>query len=143
MPSFKGELTIQGTQEDASQACRHALGEMQLAIKKDNGLEFLANEKVKMLGFANPAKVEVQIKPSPEGINISVHTSNFGIGPIQKDHVKSVAETLLSKLRLHINEIRKPDGSPGIAEELIQLAKLKEEGFLTDEEFVAAKQKLL
>ena len=143
MPSFRKDLTVQVTHDDASQACRRALGEMQLAIKKDNGIGFVANEKIKMLGFANPAKVEIQISPSPQGTNISVHASNFGIGPLQKEHVKGVAETLLSKLRLYISETSKPGGSSGIAEELARLAKLKEDGFLSEDEFVSAKAKLL
>ena len=116
---------------------------MQLAIKKDNGIDLVANEKIKMLGFANPAKVEIQISPSPQGTNISVHASNFGIGPLQKEHVKGVVETFLSKLRLYTSETSTPRGSSGIAEELARLAKLKEDGFLSEDEFVSAKAKLL
>lgn len=143
MSTFKTELIVQESQDKASQACRFSLSEMQLAIKQDDGLVFTANEKVKLLGFANPAKIEVKIQPDSRGQCISVCTSNVGFGPFQGDHVKGVAETFLSKLQLKLSESTQLGGTAGIADELQKLASLKQQGILTEDEFAAAKAKLI
>ena len=143
MSSFKTERIFKATQEKVIHACRYALNELQLAIKQDKGTSFTANEKLKMLGFANPAKIEVDVKADTQGQKILVRTSNLGFGPIQGGHVKGVAETFLSKLMLKLEESASEAGTKGIADELQKLAALKEQGLLSDEEFTAAKAKLL
>lgn len=143
MSSFNTEQIFKATQEEAIRACRYCLNEMQLAIKQDNGTSFTANEKLKLLGFANPAKIEVDVKDDVLGQKILVRSSNLGFGPIQGGHVKGVAGTFLSKLQFKLEESTLEAGAKGIAEELQKLAALKEQGALTDEEFTAAKAKLL
>lgn len=143
MSSFKTELSVQATQGKASEACRYALSEMQLAIKHDDGLSFTANEKVKLLGFANPAKIEVKIQPGSDVLTIFVYTSNLGLGPFQGDHVRGVAETFLSKFQLKLGESTQAGGPSGISDELQKLASLKEQGILTEAEFIAAKARLI
>jgi len=143
MSSFKTERIFKATQEKAIHACRYALNDLQLAIKYDKGTSFTANEKLKILGFANPAKIEVDIKADTQGQKILVRTSNLGFGPIQGGHVKGVAETFLSKFKFKLEESASEVGTKGIADELQKLAALKEQGLLSDEEFTAAKAKLL
>jgi len=143
MSSFETDKVVQATQEEVTQACRYALNEMQVAIKQDTGLKLAAKEKLKMLGFANPAKIEVGIRQDAHGTRIAVKTSNFGLGPVQGDHAKSVAETFLGKVQFKLNESTKERGAIGIADELQKLATLKGQGVLSEEEFLAAKAKLL
>lgn len=143
MSSFETDLITQASQEQVVHACRYALGDMQVVIKQDNGISFLASEKLKMLGFTNPAKIEVRIQQVAGGQKILVKTSNAGFGPIQGSHVAGVAETFLSIFQYKLNESKSEAPKSGVADELMKLAKLKEQGLLSDDEFAAAKAKLL
>ena len=143
MSSFKSELTTKASQEKAVQACRYALKEMQLVIKKDDGAKFIANEKLRMLGFANPAKIEVDIQSANDTLRINVKASNIGLGPIQGSHVKGVAETFLSQVQLKLSESTKGESPKSVADEIAKLAALKEQGLLSEEEYSMAKARLL
>lgn len=143
MSSFKSEVTIKAGKEKAVQACRHALNKMQLVIKKDDGVKFIANEKSRMLGFANPAKIEVDIQPVNDTLRINMKASNIGLGPIQGGHVKGVAETFLSQVQLKHSESTKGVYPKSIADEIAKLAALKEQGLLSEEEYSMGKARLL
>ena len=143
MSSFKSELTTKASQEKAVQACRYALKEMQLVIKKDDGAKFIANEKLRMLGFANPAKIEVDIQSANDTLRINVKASNIGLGPIQGGHVKGVADTFLSQVQLKLSESTKGESPKSVADEIAKLAALKEQGLLSEEEYSMAKARLL
>ena len=143
MSSFKSVVTLKAGQEKAVQACRYALNEMQLVIKKDDGVKFIANEKLRMLGFANPAKIELDIQPVNDTSRINVKTSNFGLGPIQGGHVKGVAETFLSQVQLKLSESTKGESQKSVVDEIAKLAALKEQGLLSEEEYSMAKARLL
>lgn len=143
MSSFKSEVTTKAGQEKAVQVCRYALNEMQLVIKKDDGVKFIANEKLRMLGFANPAKIEVDIQPVNDTSRINVKTSNIGLGPIQGGHVKGVAETFLSQVQLKLSESIKGESQKSVVDEIAKLAALKEQGLLSEEEYSMAKARLL
>jgi len=139
--SHSTEQFFQATIEASAQACRFAFNEMQMLVKQDSGASFRANEKLR-LGFANPAKLEVDLTSEGDGCRLKVRSSNIGIGPIQGGHVKGVAETFLSNLRLRLDRL--PEGAAGgIADEIQKLGAMKEQGLLTEEEFSAAKAKLL
>lgn len=143
MSSHKISKTFEAPQASISQACRFALNEMQLAIKKDGNTVFIAKEKLKMLGFTNPAKIEVQISGDANRSNVLVNSSNMGIGPVQGGHVKSVAETFMSKVQYKLSESQAQTSRSSVADEIEKLASLKEKGLLSDEEFNAAKAKLI
>ena len=117
---------------------------MQMLVKQDTGSCFRADEKLR-LGFANPAKLEVSLTADGTGCRLSVKSSNLGFGPVQGGHVKGVAETFLSNVRLHLDRSsQQATSSPGgIADEIQKLGAMKDQGLLTDEEFAAAKAKLL
>jgi hypothetical protein len=117
---------------------------MQMQVKQDTGSSFRADEKLR-LGFANPAKLVVSLAADGESCRVSVRSSNLGFGPIQGGHVKGVAETFLSNVRLQLDRTSQQAKSApvGIAEDIQKLGALKAQGLLTDEEFTIAKAKLL
>jgi len=130
--------------ETAAQACRFALNAMQMLVKGDTGQSFQANEKARF-GFANPAKLEVSLSASGDKTKIAVNSSNFGFGPMQGGHVKGVAETFLLNVKLQLgkNQSSSPSTQSDLAGQLEKLAEMNAKGLLTDEEFAAAKAKLL
>lgn len=144
MSSYSTEQVLQADIEAGAQACRFAFNEMQMLIKQDNGSSFRADEKLR-IGFSNPAKLVVSLSASSESCRLIVRSSNVGFGPIQGGHVKGVAETFLSNVRLYLDrtsqQARRVSG--GIADDIQKLGALKDQGLLTDEEFSAAKAKLL
>ena len=113
MSSHKDAQTFDCDLEAAAQACRFAFNEMQILVKKDTGQSFVANERVR-LGFANPAKLEVNLSASGAKTTVAVNSSNFGLGPIQGGHVKGVAETFLSNVKLQLGKPRHPHHQRGM-----------------------------
>jgi hypothetical protein len=142
--SHSTEQVLQAGIEASAQACRFAFNEMQMQVKQDTGSSFRADEKLRF-GFANPAKLAVSLAADGESCLVSVRSSNFGFGPMQGGHVKGVAETFLSNVRLHLDRTSQQAKSApgGIADDIQKLGALKAQGLLTDEEFSAAKAKLL
>jgi hypothetical protein len=117
---------------------------MQMLVKQDTGSSFRADEKLRF-GFANPAKLAVSLAADGESCLVSIRSSNLGFGPIQGGHVKGVAETFLSNVRLHLDRTSQQakSASGGIADDIQKLVVLNTQGLLTDEEFAIAKAKLL
>ena len=117
---------------------------MQVLVKRDTGQSFQANEKVRF-GFANPAKLEINLSASDAKTTVSVKSSNFGLGPVQGGHAKGVAETFLSNVKLQLGKTQAsaPSAGDDLAGQLEKLAEMKAKGLLSDEEFAAAKAKLL
>ena len=96
MSFHKDVHTFDCNLEGAFQACRFAFNEMQMLVKKDADQSFEASEKLRM-GFANPAKLEVNLAASGAKTTVAVNSSNFGFGPMQGGHLKGVAEALLHR----------------------------------------------
>ena len=144
MSSHRDAQSFDCDLETAAQACRFAFNEMQMLVKRDAGQSFQANEKVRF-GFANPAKLEVSVSISGAKTTVAVKSSNFGLGPVQGGHVKGVAETFLSNVKLQLGKTQAsaPSAGDDLAGQLKKLAEMKEKGLLSDEEFAAAKAKLL
>ena len=145
MSSHKTEQTISGNLASLAHACRFAFSQMQLQIKQDSGNKFVANEKINMLGFANPAKIAVDLSTAGENCKVKIECSNFGIGPVQGRHVRGVAETFLTNLRLNLGNSPQLLAAEGadIASQIQKLSELMRQGLLTEEEFSSAKAKLL
>ena len=145
MSSHKTDQTISGNIDTLAQACRLVFTQMQLQIKQDSGNKFVANEKIKMLGFANPAKITVLLSASGDNCIVKIECSNLGFGPVQGRHVRGVAETFLSNLRLNLGNRSQSSVAEGsdIASQIQKLAQLMQQGLLTEEEFTTAKAKLL
>lgn len=141
MGSATDSFLVQATQTDISQAFRYAAKEMRLLVKKDSNSAFVGAER-QGLGFSWAAKIEASIKTGAGGQRISLKASNFGIGPVQSGHCKAVLETFRSIVSLKLSEKSGSD-TQGIAREIEDLAAMREKGLLTDDEFAAAKSKLL
>ena len=144
MSSYSTEQVLQAGIEASAQACRFALKEMQMLVKQDTGFLFHADEKLRF-GFANPANLAVLLAADGESCRLIIKSSNLGFGPVQGEHVRGIAETFLSNVRLHLDRTYQEvkSATSGIAEEIQKLGILREKGLLTDEEFSTAKAKLL
>ncbi|WP_413402398.1 MULTISPECIES: hypothetical protein [unclassified Synechococcus] len=75
---------------------------------------------------------------------VELNCSNLGFGPIQTGYVRKIAENLLLILVAQLNQKKKsaPTQKDGLAGPIERLADMKK-SLLTDEEFAAAKAKLL
>lgn len=143
MPTYKTSVSVAAEQSTALQACRAVVSEMKLVVKRDSINSIIGSEKANLFGFAWPAKIEVIVSPSTGGCSISIKASNGGIGPIQSNHVKGVAETFASNLKLKLSAAQSLPSDAGLAAQLEKLARLKQQGLLSEDEYAAAKAKLL
>ena len=137
------KFDIQKDKDTVMQACRYAFKEMQVAVQNESENSFTANEKQGLLAYANPAKIEVSINSSGKNTTLNVNVSNFGFGPIQGKHCKSVANTFINAVRVKSTESSTSSVQLSDADELKKFADLKEQGIISEEEFNAKKKQIL
>ena len=143
MSKHSEKFEILKDQETVKKACRYAFKEMQVAVQNESENSFTANEKQGLLAYANPAKIEVSISSSGENTSLDVNVSNFGFGPIQGKHCRSVANTFINAVKVKATETSVSAAPVSEADELKKYAELKDQGIITEEEFQAKKKKLL
>ena len=143
MSKHSEKFEIQKDQETVMQACRYAFKEMELAVQNESSNSFTANEKQGLLAYANPAKIEVSVSSSGENTTLNVYVSNFGFGPIQGKHCRSVANTFINAVRVKATETLASAAPLSDADELKKFADLKDQGIITEEEFNAKKKQIL
>ncbi len=86
-------------------------------------------------------KLELAVETADSGSLLLVKGSNFGFGPIQSNHVKGQVGNFMNRLQLALEQ---PTASgAGLSAELEKLSGLHQQGILTDDEFAAAKNRLL
>ncbi len=142
MSSHKESFVIESESENVKQSCRYAFKEMQVMVKKEDGNDFIANEKFSF-GFSNPAKIEVTVIPEGNSTKLKLKVSNIGLGPIQGKHCRTVANTFINAVKFKSNESSSIESKSSAADELKKFADLKDQGIISDEEFQAKKKKLL
>tara|TARA_B100001057_G_scaffold462076_1_gene514705 strand:- start:416 stop:853 length:438 start_codon:yes stop_codon:yes gene_type:complete len=143
MSKHSEKFEIQQDQETVMQACRYAFKEMQVAVQNESANSFTANEKMGLLAYANPAKIEVSISSSGTNTSLNVNVSNFGFGPIQGKHCRSVANTFMNAVKVKAKETSQSAAPVSDADELKKYAELKDQGIITEEEFNAKKKQIL
>jgi len=104
-------------------------------------------------GFTWPARIDVQIvEISDASCDLRLDGSIAGMGPIQRNHLQGQMGRFLNNLSLLLDRQQnsqstaishKPGNGNSMSEELARLKSLRDDGVLTDEEFAAAKSKLL
>ncbi len=142
MSSYKENFVIENDSENVKQSCRYAFKEMQVMVKKEEGNEFIANEKFSF-GFSNPAKIEVSVIPEGDSTTLKLKVSNMGFGPIQGKHCLTVANTFINAVKFKSSENSSIESKSSDADELKKFADLKDQGIITEDEFQAKKKKLL
>lgn len=82
---------------------------------------------------------------SPSSTAILLRGSNFGWGPIQKNHLTGQLSSLRNKIKLAVKSYTIPSSvaASSIVSELEQLADLHARGVLTSDEFDTTKNRLL
>ena len=145
MSSYNENFSIEKDKETVSQACRYAFNQMGVAIHDESANAFTVKEKVGLLAYANPAKLKISLSELKAGkTEIEVESSNFGFGPIQGKHVKSVATTFINAVKLKANESNNAGVSAvSDADELKKFAELRDQGVISQDEFEAKKKQIL
>lgn len=102
----------------------------------------------KITGFTWPARIDVVIQTlGVDKCRVSLFGSITGAGPIQRNHLQGQMGRFLNQLSLltdrHSQNSAPIDNDRSFSEEIARLKKMHDEGVLTDEEFSAAKARLL
>tara|TARA_Y100001968_G_scaffold233150_1_gene216044 strand:+ start:203 stop:637 length:435 start_codon:yes stop_codon:yes gene_type:complete len=143
MASHQESESFDVDQDDLILSCRASLNEMANWKISKEGENFFEAKK-SMTFNENPQDLKITIAQQQESCVLNVKGSMFGLGPIMTGKARESVRTFLSGVKLKLADLTKQNTSTGgIAEELEKLADMKEKGFLSDEEFAAAKAKLL
>ena len=108
-------------------------------------------EAPQFTSFTWPARIDLTVTALPDketASRIDLAGSIAGLGPIQKNHLKGQMGRFLNALSLKVDTGNQPadethPASEGLADELARLAELRGQGIIDDDEFQAAKKKLL
>ncbi len=108
-------------------------------------------ETPKLTSFTGAARIDVAVTALPDketASRIDLAGSILGAGPIQKNHLKGQMGRFLNALSLKVDAGNEsPDeihlAGEGLADELARLAELRDQAIIDDDEFRAAKKKLL
>ncbi len=100
------------------------------------------------VSFTNAARLKIQIEEDDGGSLITMEGWGFGLGPIQKGHVKGQLGALKNRIVVATEAFEppgqdQPDDEFGVSGELEKVATLHRSGVLTDEEFAHAKARIL
>ncbi len=143
MASHKESERFEVDQNDLMLACRGSLNEMNNWKVSKEGEDFIEAKKA-MTFNENPQDLKITLSQQQGNCVLNVKGSMFGIGPIMTGKARESVRTFLSGVKLKLADRTKENSSSeGIVEEIEKLAVMKEKGLLSDEEFAAAKAKLL
>jgi hypothetical protein len=126
--------------------CRRIIAEMGWKIEAQSENRLVCKELVDMwMKGVWPVKLELTVQTDAAGSLLLVKGTNSGIGPIQSNHVKGQVGNFINRLTLAIQApaASPPPSHPGLSAELEKLSELREQGVLTDDEFAAAKSRIL
>jgi hypothetical protein len=149
MSKFDTEIKLPLPMGEALAACRVAIADLRWKVEGQSATGMVCKEQqASMWGSGTwSAKAEIDARPIGGGTIISVRVSNPGLGPIQSNHVKGLAGAFVNQLQVILDRrASAPPAAPpvmSISDELQRLAALRDSGVLTQEEFEAAKAKLL
>lgn len=118
-----------------------------LGSARNHATGLLCRERQELLSSNWAAKVEVFLDSAgPRTTRVDLSAINFGWGRIQKNHLIGQVGNLRNKIVVSASRAGKSgqarnDGD--LSAELMRLAELRSRGALTEEEFAAAKARLL
>lgn len=110
---------------------------------------FANNRSASEVAFQWKVKVTYALRPDGDNTVVTIMGKNFGAGPVQEKAVKKEVDLFETAFRDSVDEISQRDtpistnSTYSVADEIRKLADLKEQGFLTDDEFQTQKTKLL
>lgn len=148
MPKYQESFTLQLPLADSMEVCTRVITEDGWNIVQQGSNSLLCKEgNYHVTKVTWPITIEVLLEvESPTATSITFRGSNFGWGPIQKNHLIGQLNSLNNKIKLAVKNdaTTSPVAASGsIASELNQLADLHASGVLNSDEFEAAKRRLL
>jgi hypothetical protein len=130
-------------------ACRAAVAELRWKVEDQSDRRLVCKElQAAMLASTTwSAKAEINLREIADGTLVAVKVSNFGLGPIQSNHVKGQAGAFCNQLQVILDRraYAPAPSQPAVSlsAELQRLASLRDSGVLSQTEFEAAKARLL
>jgi len=129
------------------EACQKAIATQGWRVLSHTDTSIVCKEvSPTVTSFTFAAQVAISVRASQEAntsiSKITLEGSIFGFGPIQSGHLRGQVGALKNNIKLAANPSPAPSGS-SIAEEILELNQLREQGLLSDDEFALAKAKLL
>jgi hypothetical protein len=169
MPKAVLTYFFQAPFEQVLDAHRRVFVEKAITLTSDESLAFqnggipchvLHGLEQERLGFAWPAAVAIGLDIYGDQVRVVYQAENSGWGPIQQNHVNKLLESLHGTAALILSNIlynltsrgvnvTVPPQEPQYAqsgfqiEQLKELASLKNQGLLSDQEFAAAKARII
>ena len=149
MSKFRDELHIPLPSDKAGAVVRQAVADCGWGIKEQGPGRVVAR-----VGFGatrNPSSIEVLTRDDQgAGSLVVLNGRILGVGPIQKGHLKAEVGKLANAIKVAVASAQKDAPAPGVevarstmADRLRELASLRDEGLLTDDEFAEQKAKVL
>jgi hypothetical protein len=138
------EVRLEADPARAEEICRLAIAGLGWRVMKD-GLGRITAKEVTPTGvsFTNAAKIDVLIVGEQSPTLIRLNGSITGIGPVQKGHLRGQVGALRNQIVVAANQAAASTPLGGASAEIERLARLHQDGLLTDDEFSQAKARAL
>jgi hypothetical protein len=149
MTKLHTKETIVHPQGAVSNACQLAVADLGWRILAKTDSSITCKEvSPTWVSFTNAAQIEVLWREmSPTTTEIELNGSILGFGPIQSGHLRGQMGNLQNRIHLFLNKTNVvPEifmTKLSISEELERLADMRSRDIISDEEFRAAKAKIL
>ncbi len=132
-------------------ACREVIAALGWRIMDTSDVRIVCKESANVTGAgviaAYPVNIEISLSPTDAGTQISIKGSNFGFGPVQSGHVKGQVGNIRNRIELVLNKPKTLESvtqpAQDIAAQIKKLSDLRDQGILSEAEFVAAKARIL
>ena len=143
MASHQESETFEVDQSELMLACRASLSEMaNWKISKEG--EYFFEAKKSMTFNENPQDLYITVTQTKGSCVLDIRGNMWGFGPIMTGKTRESVRTFRSGVKLKLAD--RSQGNPssgGLADELEKLSAMKDKGLLSEDEFAAAKAKLL
>jgi hypothetical protein len=129
---------------------QHVVNELDWSVISSSEDKIVLKEKDRF-DYYNALEMTIDLLQSKNDIiEMTINAHNDGYGPVQDEYIKNqvlrfitAIKTAIEKIRPHPEIYDEEDLNNSLSLELERLAKLHEEGELTDEEFSKAKEKVI
>jgi hypothetical protein len=148
MSRHRIEVTVTQPTDAVAAACQEAVAQLGWRILAQSQSSITCKEVAStVISFTWPAEIEVSWVSRGGNTVVTFSGSIFGLGSVQSNHLKGQIGNLQNRITLRLRDSqqeRVPSvPSSSLASELTKLAELRSQGILSQEEFQAAKAKLI
>ena len=152
MSKHQVEAVLPHSVDDVAMACQEAVAQLGWRILDQSDSGLTCKEVLPQItSMTWPAKIEVEWRQEGSKTRLTLNGSVMGFGPLQSGHLKGEMGNLQNRIQLCLRKTASqqqrtppaPTPQSTLAGELENLARLRSQGILSDEEFANAKAKLL